>query len=219
MNIFKRRISLILSVVMLVTAILPIMVVNAASATVNYKATLDGKAVSLGQTYEVEGGEKVVLEASIPNGTVEGMGYRIGNGNTLQFDGNRVVMYIPESDEVNKTEVFYIIAHGKDENGNNVMGEWKWFFIKYVEPKEESTSKDAQVDMTITLGTKVLKHMSVLKVNGGETIKVKAKSSEADIYMIGYYYHKTSDGDTIDIHDDEIEIVLPKWSLQVTRGE
>ena len=41
MNIFKRRISLILSVVMLATAILPIIVVNAAS-TVNYELTLDG---------------------------------------------------------------------------------------------------------------------------------------------------------------------------------
>ena len=204
MNIFKRRISLILSAIMIATAILPIIVVNAAS-TVDYKATIGGKTVAFGKVNEVNGGEKCIIQPTSDLGKITHISYQFGtDGKLQQYAGEKIQVTIPESDGSTTPKQVSVRASGVDASGKTFTGDWQWFFVKYVE------KETPQVDMTITLGTKVLKHMSVLNVNGGETIKVKAKSSEADIYMIGYYYHKTSDGDTIDIHDDEIEIVLPK---------
>ena len=206
MNIFKRRISLILSVVMLATAILPIVVVNAAS-TVDYDLTLAGKAISFEKTYEVEGGEKIVFDASISGGSVATIGYKLGNNaETLYSNNSKVTLTIPEG-TVGSTDVMYLTAAGFDADGNTIKMGWKHFFVKYVEPEEEDTT--CQVDMTIKLGSKTLTHKSSIEVKGGEVIKVNAKSSKAGIERIGYYYYDTSAGKITDIYEDSIEIVLP----------
>ena len=208
MNIFKRRISLILSVVMLATAILPIVVVNAAD-TVSYTATVAGKSVTFGNTYEVEGGEKLVFEATSKVGAIETLSYKIGDGKTLDFNDDRVVATVPEN-EVGAKVTVWVKASGFDTNNEVVTAGWKSFSLKYVAPAEDEEETECQVDMTIKLGSKTLKHMSVIEVEGGEVIKVTAQSSEAEIERIGYRYHKDGVlGKTIDIYEDAIEIVLP----------
>ncbi len=208
MNIFKKRISFILSVVMLATAILPIVVVNAAD-TVSYEVTLDGKELTFGETYEVEGGEKLVFEASSKVGAIETLSYKIGSEDTLHFNTDRVVKTVPTTYKAGDKVQVYMKASGYDKSNNNevVTAGWKSFYLKFVEKEEEE--QECEVDMTIKLGSKTLTHLSSVNVEGGETIKVKA-SSEAGIQRIGYRYYKTSLGATTDIYEDEIEIVVPK---------
>lgn len=212
MNIFKRRISLILSVIMLATAILPIMVVNAADA-VSYEVTIAGKSVSFGNTYEVEGGEKLVFEASSQVAEIQTSSYKFGDGQTYDVNDDRVVATVPENEAGTRVKV-WVKSSGFDENNEVVTAGWKSFYLKYVEPakdeEDDEEETECQVDMTIKLGTKTLKHMSIIEVEGGEVIKVTAESSQAPIERIGYRYHKNGVlGKTIDIYEDSIEIVLP----------
>lgn len=217
MNIFKRRISLILSVVMLATVILPIIVVNAAS-TVNYELTLDGKAISFGKTYEVEGGEKVVFEGSATEGgRITTVSYQIGkDGKTTPSAGSKVTLTIPEANPGTETKI-YLNVGGKDAEGNVIQLGWKNFTVKYAEePEEEDTTP--QVNMTIKLGTKTLTHKSSVEVEGGEVVNVKATSTKASIQRIGYYFAtKTSYDDIVDIYEDEINIVIPKEAPGTTK--
>ena len=205
MNIFKRRISLILSVVMLATAILPIIVVNAAS-TVEYDLTLAGKSISFDKTYEVEGGEKLVFTpTATEGGRISTVAYQVGKGaETVQYAGNKVEITIPEADPGTETKI-YLNAGGKDAEGKDIKLGWKSFTVKY--PGDQTP----QVSMTIKLGSKTLADKSTIEVTGGEVIKVSATSTKADIERIGYYYATTTSyDDIVDIYDDNIEIVLPK---------
>lgn len=209
MNIFKKRISLILSIVMLATAILPIVVVNAAS-TVNYDLTLDGKAISFGSTYEVEGGEKVVFEASATEGgRITTMSYQIDKGTTNPSAGSKLTITIPTG-EVGTTKTIYLNAGGKDVDGNVIQLGWKNFKVKYVEPEvEEDTTP--QVSMTIKMGSKTLGEGSKVEVEGGEKITVSAVSTKAPIERIGYYFYANGkkEGSTTDIYEDNITITVP----------
>ena len=130
MNIFKRRISLILSVVMLATAILPIVVVNAAT-TVEHSLTLAGKSISFDKTYEVEGGEKIVFNASIAGGSVATIGYKLGNNAETRYsNNNKITLTVPQG-TVGSYDRIYLTAAGTDADGNVVQMGWKNFMIKY----------------------------------------------------------------------------------------
>ena len=317
MNIFKRRISLILSAVILATAILPIIVVNAAS-TIDYSIKMEGKTVTAGKTYNVEGGEEIIFSADVDGGSITMIAYQLGKNAETKYannkdkiglivpegkvgttdtislyvvgadaDGNRVdsgwkqfgIKYVAPVDTTNSDEIEYnlilnhktisfdktyeveggeeiifetsidggsitmigyqlgknaetkyanyreriglVVPDGKvgttdtiylyvvaeDANGNRIDSGWKTFKVKYVEPVEP------EVTMTIKLGTKTLNHRDVIEVEGGEVIKVNAKSSTTGIEKIGYYY-ATEDGKSTDIvstfDKESIEITLPK---------
>ncbi len=208
MNIFKKRISLILSIAMLATAILPIFVVNAAS-TVNYDLTLDGKEISFGSTYEVEGGEKVVFEASATKGgRITTMSYQIDTGTTNPSAGSKLTITIPTG-KAGTTKTIYLNAGGKDVDGNVIQLGWKNFKVKYVEPETEEDTTP-QVSMTIKMGSKTLGEGSKVEVEGGEKITVSAKSTKAAIERIGYYYYVGSSATKItDIYEDNITITVP----------
>ncbi|MBQ8298905.1 MAG: S-layer homology domain-containing protein [Clostridia bacterium] len=216
MNIFKKRISLILSVVMLATAILPIFVVNAAS-TVNYELTLDGKAISFGSTYEVVGGEKVEFEASATEGgRITTMSYQIGSdGTTNPSAGSKVTITIPTG-TVGSTKTIYLNAGGKDVDGNVIQLGWKNFKVKYVEQEDNTTP---QVSMTIKMGSKTLGEGSKIEVEGGEKITVSAKSTKAAIERIGYYFYANGkkEGSTTDIYEDNITITVPTGTAGMKR--
>lgn len=216
MNIFKKRISLILSVVMLATAILPIFVVNAASS-VNYELTLDGEEISFGSTYEVEGGEKVVFEASATEGgRITTMSYQIGSdGTATPSAGSKITITIPTG-KAGTTKTIYLNAGGKDAENKAFQLGWKNFKVKYAEPEEDTTP---QVDMTIKMGSKTLGEGSKVDVEGGEKITVSATSTKSTIQRIGYYfyYNGKKEGNTTDIYEDNITITVPTGTAGTKR--
>ena len=97
MNIFKRRISLILSAVILATAILPIIVVNAAS-TIDYSIKMEGKTVTAGKTYNVEGGEEIIFSADVDGGSITMIAYQLGKNAETKYANNKdkIGLIVPE---------------------------------------------------------------------------------------------------------------------------
>ena len=73
MDIMKKRISLILSVILLALVIVPVVCVNATSTNcqVSVETKMNGKTLQNNSKYTVSGGEKVVVRSSSTKAGIE----------------------------------------------------------------------------------------------------------------------------------------------------
>ena len=181
MNNFKRRISLILSVMMLSLTILPLFVVSAADE-IAYTVKLDGKTMSTSNTYEVVGGEKIVFSASSSTIDVGLVGYYFDNdsSNIKQVTGTSVTITVPEG-EAGTTKRLRVAASGYDAEDNVVRGAWQTYLLSY----EEEVVDVANKDLVLKYGSKTLTAESTTTVPAQASLSFSAKPA-AEVVELNY---------------------------------
>ena len=165
MNNLKRKVSLILSVILIALSIFPLgMSLATVNTVTSMDVTMDGKTIKNGGTYEVKGGEKIEAMAQSPNG-VDFIGYYYNGVTEIKdFDGNKLSITVPTNPAGTELDLRIEAVDSK----NNQTG-WYKFILKY--PAVDDLSLSAKMD-----GVSLVSGKSY-DVKGGETVTVKAKSS------------------------------------------
>lgn len=197
MNNLKRKVSLILSVILIALSIFPL---GMSLATVNnvtsMNVTMDGKTIKDGGTYEVKGGEKIEAIAQSPNG-VDFIGYYYNGVTEIKdFDGDRLSITVPTNSAGTELDLRIEAVDVK----NNQTG-WYKFILKY--PAVDDLSLSAQMD-----GISLVSGKSY-DVKGGEKVTVKAKSSNG-VASIGYYFEGKTE--ITDVFSDTATITIPEYA-------
>lgn len=187
MSKFKRRISLMLSVMMLSLTILPLFVVNAADE-ISYTVKLNGSAMSTSKTYEVEAGDTIVFTASSSTVDVGLVGYYFdGNsGNIKSSNSNKITITVPDGEAGSTTEL-NVAASGYDADKKVVQGAWSTYTLKYT---EEATTVDNK-DLVLKYGSKTLSANSTTTVDAESNLTFSAKPSDEVVAL--YYAWGTED--------------------------
>lgn len=169
MNIFRKRISLILSMVILSLAILPVFVVNAANE-IDISVKLDSTKLSIGNTYTVEGGETITINATSSDVNVSLLGYYFDNDSVTQIEGSSVSITVPTGD-AGSTRTLNVAAAGLNAEGKNVAPAWQTYKLKY---KDTSV---ANKEINVKYDSKTLADRSTTWVEEGSSVSIIATPS------------------------------------------
>ncbi len=173
MSNLKKRVSLILSIIMVALAIFPITLTNAASQ-VTMTVSMNGQTLSPDGTYKVSGGEKITVTSSSSVSKIHMMGYYYH-----YEDGSETDTYVEYSDTMTitvptrnagETVCLYIesVADNDDGSPNEVTKTgWKAFNLKY-------TGNTQAIDVDVSYNGKTLANGSTTTVNQGDTIRLSA---------------------------------------------
>lgn len=197
MNNLKRKVSLILSVILIALSIFPLgMSLATVNTVTSMDVTMDGKTIKNGGTYEVKGGEKIEAIAQSPNG-VDFIGYYYNGVTEIKdFDGNKLSITVPTNPAGTELDLRIEAVDSK----NNQTG-WYKFILKY--PAVDDLSLSAKMD-----GVSLVSGKSY-DVKGGETVTVKAKSSNG-VASIGYYFEGKTE--ITNVFSDTATITIPKYA-------
>ncbi len=179
MNNFKRRISLILSIMMISLTILPIFIVNAAD-DIAYTVKLNGSTMSTSKVYEVKEGDKLVFTATSSYVDIGLVGYYYDDdfaGIVSEYD-NSISFQVPAG-EPGSTVKLKVNASGYDADENVVQGKGATYTLKYA--NEEVANKK----IAVKYASKTLANNSVTTVNVGDAIKISATPS-AEVVEMNY---------------------------------
>ncbi len=187
MSKFKRRISLMLSIMMLSLTILPLFVVNAADE-ISYTVKLNGSAMSTSKTYEVEAGDTIVFTASSSTVDVGLVGYYFddNSSNIKSSNSNKITITVPDGDSGSTTKL-RVAASGYDADNKVVQGAWSTYTLKYA---EEVVSVDNK-DLVLKYDSKTLTAGSTTTVDAGSSLAFSAKPSDEVVAL--YYAWGTED--------------------------
>lgn len=187
MSKFKRRISLMLSVMMLSLTILPLFVVNAADE-ISYTVKLNGSAMSTSKTYEVEAGDTIVFTASSSTVDVGLVGYYFDSNtsNIKSSNSNKITITVPDG-EAGSTRKLRVAASGYDANYKEVQGAWTTYTLKYA---EEVVSVDNK-DLVLKYGSKTLTKDTTTTVEPESSLVFSAKPSDEVVSL--FYAWGTED--------------------------
>ena len=118
MDIMKKRISLILSIIMLALVIIPVIKVNATEACqVSMTVKMGTTTLTNGGRYNVQGGEKITVSASSSKADIERIGYAYGNDPTIDIYSNKITIDVPY--KANGTVMnLYIEAIAENDDGS-----------------------------------------------------------------------------------------------------
>ncbi|MBQ9280274.1 MAG: S-layer homology domain-containing protein [Clostridia bacterium] len=177
MNTFKRRISLVLSVVMVALSILPLFIVNAATDEISYQVTLDSKTLTAGNTYTVEGGEKITFNASSSSVDVSLVGYYFNGQSVTQSNGSSITVTVPTGTP-GSTRTLGFAASGLNKSNELVQGAWKYYTLKY---KDESLDGS----LIVKYNSKTLAVKSTTTVEPGSVFSISA-TTPSDVMSIYY---------------------------------
>ena len=177
MNILKRRISLVMFVVMLALAVLPVMMVNAAS-TINYTVKMDSKTLTAGNTYTVEGGERINFTTSSSDVNVSLVGYTFDGKNVTQVNASSASFTVPTGAPGSTIEL-KVSAAGLNGNNEVIKGSWQTYTLKY------ASAAELDISLTVKYGSQVLENMKTAKIDAGKKITISANtpSDVKDIYF------------------------------------
>ena len=146
MNNLKRKISLILSVIMIALVICPLAISSAStdSKYVEMSVKLDGKELEYGATYDVKGGEKVKVSASSKNAPIAFISYYFENENDsdaakdsayknrTKVKENSITITIPVA-SVGTEKILWVEAVDSEDNGvDNLINKtgWQGYILK-----------------------------------------------------------------------------------------
>ncbi len=198
MNIFKKRISLILSIVMISLVALPFIFVNAATKEVN--VTYNSKVLADKSTTSVTPGSSVVISADGED--LEELFFSWDWENETWMTVGKTSSYtlkVPSEFENGSEHHLYVSARYKDK----VFATTKTYLLIVRDPDIHQVSMDVKMEST------TLKPGNTYEVKGGEKVEVSAKTigAGANIAFIGYYYSDKT-GIT-DIESNKATITLP----------
>ena len=217
MNILKRKVSLILSIMMLALAIFPLTnaIASTNSAYVSMSVRFNGSEMVYANTYEVSGGEKIQVSASSKNAPIAFIAYFYDNENDsdAQLDANynnRTKVYsdsltitVPTG-AVGTTKTLWIEAVDAKDNGTdneiNKTG-WQAYYLKYVEKGNESI--DGEVN--VKYDGKTLANNSTTEVDPAKTLGLSATPSNRLLKI----YFKWDDGQLMEVTQTPYNLVIP----------
>ena len=181
MNTFKKRISLVLSIVMVALSVLPLFVVNAASDEINYQVKLDSKTLTAGNSYTVEGGEKITFNATSSSVNVSLVGYYFDGESVTQLEGNSLSVTVPTGKPGSK-RTLGVAAAGLNGSNQLVQGAWQFYTLNY---KDESLDGS----LTVKYNNKTLAVKSTTTVEPGSAFVISA-TTPSDVQTIYYAWDK-----------------------------
>lgn len=175
MNIMRKRISLVLSIMMLALTVLPVFTVSAATDVTSCAVKTGSKTVGINSTIVVA--PKASVSVTATNGATtfyynwdKGKVWEIGTTNgVLNFT-------IPEEYGEDTAHRLYVSA-----------GSTKDFETGYYQ-FVISSSKTSFVSLTAKMNGTTLKEKGTYEVVGGEEIVLNAKTDLTSIVAIGYYF-------------------------------
>ena len=178
MNTFKRRISLVLSVIMVALSIVPLFIVNAAADEISYQVKLDSKTLTAGNTYTVEGGETITFNATSSSVDVSLVGYYFdGESVTEKKNSSSISVTVPTG-APGSTRTLGFAASGLTSDNKLVQGAWQYFTLKY---------KDDSLDgsLVVKYNSKTLAIKSTTTVEPGSVFSISA-TKPSDVMTIYY---------------------------------
>ena len=201
MNIFKKRISLVLAIVMISLVVLPLVIVNAANKEVN--ASYNSTTLVNKGAVSVTPGSSIVLTAT--GDDLEELFFSWdfnGAGNKTWMTVGKTSSYtlpVPTEYKNGSKHQLYVSAR----YANSVFADTKVYMVIIRDANIHQVSMDATLNGSkVTFG-------NTYQVKGGEKIRVNASTSgyEASIAYIGYYY--TENMKVTDVKSNTLEITVP----------
>ena len=182
MNIFKKRISLILSVVMLAVAILPVFIVSATTAGIaDIEVTIDGKTLKVGDSYEVEGGEEITVTATCADKTVDRIAYYYADASKdMKVITGSTTSFTAPTGEEGTTRTLKVAAsvEGKVQS-------WHSYVLDYaVKEVVEPTVK-------LKYNSKTIENLATALIKPGASLSIVA-TPESSIKSIQYKWNDES---------------------------
>lgn len=218
MNNLKRKVSLILSVIMIALAAFPIITSLAStdSKYVSMSVKLNGEELEYAGTYQVSGGEEIKVSASSKNADIFFVAYYYENqaDTEAQKDeayANRTKIYksdfsitIPKLAEGSKRILWIEAVDQKDDATPNVVTKTGWQGY-YIEWKKE-TAPETEVSVDAKYNGKVLADRSTTTTaEPGDKIELVATPSD-EVQSIHYRWDKD---DFTEIKSSKTTITIP----------
>ena len=208
MSNLKGKVSLFLVMIMMMTAVLPIFTVSAASE-VTMTVKMGSTTMKAGKTYEVTGGEKINVTASSAAG-IAFIGYRfVKNGTlgTITDEYSDSLTFTVPAGQVGTTIAVRIeaVANNDDGSSNTVTKTgWREYYLKYVsEEQDDPVVANKAVSASVD-GTK-LSTSKNNKVEIGEYVDLKATPSDSVVKL----FYSWDDEATYEVSAATKSIVVP----------
>lgn len=217
MNILKRKVSLILSVIMLALAIFPL--TNAIASTnskyVSMSVLFDGKEMVYASTYEVTGGEKIQVSASSKNAPIAFIAYYFENEDDTESQkdaayNNRKKEYtdsftitVPTA-SVGTQKILWIEAVDENDDGSSnevTKTGWQGYYLKYVDKSEDPINGVVNVKYN----GKTLANSSTTEIDSNKTLELSATSVDRLVKI----YFKWDDGQLMEVTKSPYNLMIP----------
>lgn len=197
MDIMKKRISLILSVILLALVIVPVVCVNATSTNcqVSVETKMDGKVLQNNSRYTVSGGEKVVVRSSSTKAGIEFITHYFVTKNATTGEVTRTERYkdrnltkvgnnnqgygiyestieIPKNPAGTLVNLMVEPVASNDDGSKNTITKtgWQKYTLEYASTTPSVTEKKLNVKYV----SKTLSVNSTTSVKPGDTIVITA---------------------------------------------
>lgn len=217
MNILKRKVSLILSVIMLALAIFPL--TNAIASTnskyVSMSVLFNGKEMVYASTYEVTGGEKIQVSASSKNAPIAFIAYYFENEDDTESQkdtayNNRKKEYtdsftitVPTA-SVGTQKILWIEAVDETDDGSSnevTKTGWQGYYLKYVDKTEDPINGVVNAKYN----GKTLANASTTEIDPNETLQLSATSTDRLVKI----YFKWDDGQLMEVTKSPYNLKIP----------
>ena len=217
MNILKRKVSLILSVIMLALAIFPL--TNAIASTnskyVSMSVLFNGKEMVYASTYEVTGGEKIQVSASSKNAPIAFIAYYFENEDDTESQKNEAynnrkkeytdsfTITVPTA-SVGTQKILWIEAVDENDDGSSnevTKTGWQGYYLKYVDKTEDPI--DGVVNAKYN--GKTLANASTTEIDPNETLQLSATSADRLVKI----YFKWDDGQLMEVTKSPYNLKIP----------
>lgn len=201
MDIMKKRISLILSVILLALVIVPVVCVNATSTNcqVSVETKMDGKVLQNNSRYTVSGGEKVVVRSSSTKAGIEFITHYFVTKNATTGEVTRTERYkdrnltkvgnnnqgygiyestieIPKNPAGTLVNLMVEPVASNDDGSKNTITKTGW--QKYTLEYASTTPSVTEKKLNVKYGSKTLSVNSTTSVKAGDTIVITATPSD-----------------------------------------
>ena len=202
MNNLKRKVSLILSVIMVALAVFPLITSLAStdSQYVSMSVKLNGKELEYAGTYEVSGGEEIKVSASSKNADIFFIAYYYENQSDSDAEKdaayeNRTKIYssdmtitVPKLAEGSKRILWVEAVDENDDNTPNTVTKtgWQGYYLEW--EKQESTETEVSVDAKYD-GEVLADRSTTTTAEPGDKIELVAKPAD-EVSSIFYRWDK-----------------------------
>ena len=193
MDIMRKRISLLLSIVMLGLAILPVLpakVVNAAECQVAMTVKMGSTVMEHGGEYLVKGGEKVTVKASSSQADIAFIGYRYTEyasdpSPITDIEKSEITITLPTKAAGTKMYLSIEAVAANDNGQPNTITKtgWKNYLLVY-----EDSATPANGKVTVKADNKVVNPGSTTVVSAGSPINMTATPADRFVelqYQLG----------------------------------
>ena len=210
MNNLKRKVSLILSVMMVALAIFPLTISTASSNTddVEMSVKLNGKTeMEYAYEYEVKAGDKINVSAKSTNGSsIAFIGYYYydeGIATTKDIESDTITITIPSEPAGTERAIAIeaVAANNKGADDPTNRTGWQFYYLKWV-------AEEAEVDVEVNVkynGKTLADRSTTTTALPGEKLEITATPAN----RVKTIYYLWDDGEIAEINAASKTITIP----------